>query len=89
MNLDNPKYRKYLRVTMDIELADETNKEEVEERLPQIRDSILTILPSKHYDEVITIDGKNRLRKEIQAALNSFFNKEIITNIYFTEFVIQ
>jgi flagellar protein FliL len=89
VNLDDPKFRKYLRVTMDIELVEEQNKQEIEERLPQIRDSILTILPSKHYEEVISIDGKNQLRTEMLTTLNSFFNREIITNIYFTEFVIQ
>ena len=34
VNLDDPKYRKYLRVTMDLELVTEENSKEVEERLP-------------------------------------------------------
>ena len=89
VNLDNPKYRKYLRVTMDLELKEEENNKHIEERLPQIRDCILTILPGKQYDQVITVDGKNQLRSELLGALNGFFSKEIITTIYFTEFVIQ
>ena len=89
VNLDDPKYRKYLRVTMDLELRTEEKIGEVEDRLPQIRDCVLTILPAKQYEQVTTVEGKNALRKEIQTALNAFFDKEIITNIYFTEFVIQ
>ena len=89
VNLDNPKYRKYLRVTMDLELKTEENSTDIEERLPQIRDCVLTILPAKQYDQVITIDGKNQLRQELLAAMNGFFTKEIITKIYFSEFVIQ
>jgi flagellar protein FliL len=89
VNLDDPKLRKYLRVTMDLELKTKEDVKEVEDRLPQIRDYILTILPAKQFDQVSTIEGKNLLRREIQKAINGFFKKEIIVNIYFTEFVIQ
>jgi len=89
VNLNNPKYKKYLRVTMDLEIDCEESAKIIEERLPQLRDSILSILPTKQFEEVITIDGKNALRADILNTLNSFFDKEIITNIYFSEFIIQ
>jgi flagellar FliL protein len=89
VNLDDPKLRKYLRLTMDFELIDAKSLEAVNQRLPQIRDSILTILPSKHYEEITTVEGKTALRIELIKAVNSLFSKEQIKNIYFTEFVIQ
>ena len=89
VNLDDPKLRKYLRITMDLELVDEKALSTIEERLPQMRDAILTILPSKHYEEITTVAGKNALRAELLTAMNSFFEKEIVTSVYFTEFVIQ
>ena len=89
VNLDDPKLRKYLRLTMDLELVDEKALPIIEQRLPQMRDAILTILPSKHYEEITTVAGKNTLRVELLTAMNSFFEKEIITSVYFTEFVIQ
>lgn len=89
VNLDDPKLRKYLRLTMDLELVDEKALTEIEQRLPQMRDAILTILPSKKYEEITTVAGKNALRAELLTAVNSFFEKEVITSVYFTEFVIQ
>ena len=89
VNLDDPKLRKYLRLTMDLELIDEKSLATVEERLPQIRDSILTILPSKEYGEITTVEGKSALRTELIKSVNSFFDRETVVNIYFTEFVIQ
>jgi flagellar protein FliL len=89
VNLDDPKYKRYLRLTMDLELNDGKSSESVAQRLPQIRDAILKILPAKNYDDVVTAKGKNALRDEIINVLNSFFNKKLIVNIYFTEFVIQ
>ena len=89
VNLDDPKLRKYLRLTMDLELVDEKALPVIEQRLPQMRDAILTILPSKRYEEITTVAGKNALRAELLTAVNSFFEKEVVTSVYFTEFVIQ
>jgi flagellar FliL protein len=89
VNLDDPKLRKYLRLTMDMEITDDKTLVEFEGKLPQIRDAVLTILPSNRYEEITTVAGKNALRTELLAAANSFFGKETVVNIYFTEFVIQ
>ena len=89
VNLDDPKLRKYLRVTMDLELMDDKSLALITQRLPQIKDAILSILPSKHYEEITTVEGKSALRIELIKAVNSFFDKEQVKNIYFTEFVIQ
>ena len=63
--------------------------EELEKRLPQIRDKILMILPTKQYADIATTTGKLALRDEIMASLNTFLKKGQISNIYFTEFVVQ
>ena len=89
VNLDDPKLRKYLRVTMDLELMDTKSVQLITDRLPQIKDAILSILPSKHYEEITTGEGKSALRNELIKAVNAFFDKEQVRNIYFTEFVIQ
>jgi flagellar protein FliL len=89
VNLDDPKLRKYLRITIDLEIIDDKSIPTVQARLPQIRDSILTILPSKRYEEITTVEGKNALRAELIGCINEFFGRELITNIYFSEFVIQ
>ncbi|MBU4316020.1 MAG: flagellar basal body-associated FliL family protein [Proteobacteria bacterium] len=89
VNLDDPKLRKYLRVTIDLELTDTKSVQLITDRLPQIKDAILSILPSKHYEEITTVEGKSALRIELIKAVNSFFDKEQVKNIYFTEFVIQ
>jgi len=47
------------------------------------------ILPSKSYNDVNTAAGKIAMRDEIIASLNTVLGKEGITNIFFTEFVVQ
>lgn len=88
-NLASTDGKRYLRITMDLDYSENELAEELEGRLPQIRDSILMILTTKRFEDVNNIDGKIALRNEIVEKLNSFLQKGSINNIYFTEFVIQ
>lgn len=89
VNLADQERSRYLRVTMDLELAKSTDAAAINDRLSQVRDSILMILPSRQFGEIASMEGKIALRDEIIARLNSLLNKKVVTNIFFTEFVVQ
>ena len=95
VNLADQGGKRYLRVTMDFELKPSENVEvkdvidELDKRLPQIRDTILMILPSKQYADIATTQGKIALRDEIISKINPNLKKGQISTIYFTEFVVQ
>ena len=95
VNLADQGGKRYLRITMELEMKPAENVEatevidELEKRMPQIRDTILMILPSKQYADIATTQGKIALRDEIMAKLNAFLKKGQINTIYFTEFVVQ
>ena len=89
VNLADKGGKRYLRITMELELNTPELLNEVEMRLPQLRDSILMILPTKTYDDIGTTSGKIALRDELLVRLNSFLKTGQITTIYFSEFVVQ
>lgn len=95
VNLADHGGKRYLRVTMEFELKpneDVDNSEvveEIEKRLPQLRDTILMVLPTKQYADISTTPGKIALRDEVMAKLNPFLKKGQIAQLYFTEFVVQ
>jgi flagellar FliL protein len=89
VNLADAGRSRYLRVTMDLELAAATDAGKLTKKLPQVRDSILMILPSKQFDDIASMEGKIALRDEIIAKLNTLFARSVVTNIFFTEFVVQ
>ena len=89
VNLADEGGKRYLRITMNLELTQNKFESQMEARLPQVRDSILMILPAKRFDDIRTAEGKTLLRNEIIEKLNSLFGLESVANIYFTEFVIQ
>ncbi|MEW6669172.1 MAG: flagellar basal body-associated FliL family protein [Thermodesulfobacteriota bacterium] len=89
VNLADPLGKRYLKVKMDLELSDEKVIAELDKRLPQLRDTILTTLSSKTYEEIGTLEGKMQLRMEIMARLNQYLKAGKIKSIYFTDFIVQ
>ena len=89
VNLADHGGKRYLRVTMALELSDPEALTTIESRLPQVRDAVLMILPTKKYDDVSTTEGKIALRTEVMDKINALMTKGQVNNIYFTEFVVQ
>lgn len=89
VNLMEPMGKRYLKVKIELELDSDKLLPEVEKRLPQLRDAILTMLSSKTYEDISDLSGKYQLRAEIIAMLNRFLKSGKINNVYFTEFVVQ
>jgi flagellar FliL protein len=89
VNLADHGGKRYLRVTMALELSEPEAQTTIESRLPQIRDAILMILPTKKYDDISTTEGKIALRNELMENINGLMTKGHVNNIYFTEFVVQ
>ncbi|MBC2711746.1 MAG: flagellar basal body-associated FliL family protein [Desulfosarcina sp.] len=89
VNLADDGGKRYLRVTMALELSDPDAVATIESRLPQVRDAILMILPTKNYDDVSTTDGKIALRTQVMEKINRLMTTGRVNNIFFTEFVVQ
>jgi flagellar FliL protein len=64
-------------------------KEEVTQRMPLIRDSILVLIGNKTYEELQELEGKKQLKTEITAKLNSLLHDGKVKEIYFTDFNVQ
>jgi flagellar FliL protein len=89
VNLADKGGKRYLRITIDLELDSKDLESEVTKRLPQVRDSILTILPTKRFEDISSAKGKTALRDQMLERINGMLARGQITNIYFKEFVIQ
>jgi len=88
VNLFDPKSVRYLKVTLQLELAGIT-KEEVDTQVPKIRDSLIILISSKKLEEVASMEGKLRLREEILFRINRILGEGKTREIYFTDFVVQ
>jgi flagellar FliL protein len=89
VNLADQNQPRYLKIRISLESKELKVNEEYEKRLPQLRDTILTILSGKSYKEIFDSEGKKKLRDEITSKINQLLSSFKMTTVYFTEFMIQ
>jgi len=89
VNLGDSERMRYLKVKLEIESSEGKSNEEYEKRLPQLRDTVLSLLASKTSKEIMDSDGKKTLRNEIVSRLNLLLKTFQIETVYFAEFVMQ
>ena len=89
VNLVGGRGKNYLKAKVELELDSEKTQAEINKRLPQVRDAILTTLSSKSNDDINTLEGKFQLRAEIISTLNQYLKTGRIKNVYFTDFIVQ
>jgi len=89
VNLVSNNSSRYLKCKIDLELDAPELQQEVDKKLPAIRDLIIRILSSKTVEEIQTAKGKEKLKEEIKRKINEILTTGEIRNVYFTEFVIQ
>ena len=87
VNLSEP--GRYLKVTMQFELAGEVEEKIVTEKVPILRDVIITLIGNQTYEFAASTEGKSQLKDEILLRTNRLFGKEVFRNLYFTDFVMQ
>jgi flagellar FliL protein len=78
---------RYLKVTMELEVEDAANQTVVKDKLPNLRDAVITLLSSKSSESVSGPEGKFQLKDELILRANQAMGKEVFKNLYFTEFV--
>ncbi len=89
VNLADPKARHFLKASLVLELSNEDAKEVAQKLMPRIRNDILMLLSSQTIEDVISIEGKVRLRDEIIARVSRIVGSNRLRNVYFSQFVVQ
>jgi flagellar FliL protein len=89
VNLVGGRNKNYLKAKIELELDSDKTVIEINKRLPQVRDAILTMLSSKSNEDINTLEGKFQLRAEIISTLNQYLKTGRVKNVYFTDFIVQ
>jgi len=84
----------YLQVELQFKVVDPKAEEAVKLRMPEIRNALLLLLSNKTQDELVTVEGKQKLSMDIVSQANQIIRakepaKDGVVGVYFTSFVIQ
>jgi flagellar FliL protein len=89
VNLSDPGGGHYLKTTLTLELQNENASQWINARLPRVRDRVLLLLSSKESSELLSAEGKFRLRDDVLRAINEMMGEDKVSAVYLTEFVVQ
>ncbi|MBI5815309.1 MAG: flagellar basal body-associated FliL family protein [Nitrospinae bacterium] len=80
---------RYLKIVMVMQVSSAKAKEEIANRMPQIKDAIITVLSSKAPEDILSVEGKYELKMELTKRVNSLISTGVAQEIFFVEFVVQ
>lgn len=80
---------KFARVMIAIEVTNDDTSEELTQRMPQVRNSIIDLFNSKRPADLQTGEGRNFLKEEIRNTLNSFLVTGKVKSIFFSNFSVS
>ena len=83
----------YLQIDITLQVTDPAQMDAIKLHMPRVRSRLLTLLSSKHAEELATAADKTRLAQEIKAQINQPFtakgSPQQVDDVLFTSFVIQ
>lgn len=89
VNVTGDGYNRFLKLRVELETADSSIKEELDARLPQVRDALIVLLSSKQLSDITDFEGKALLKEDILERVNDLIESGSVRSILFTEFVVQ
>ena len=88
VNLTAGRGYQYIQASIVVEVSTENVIEELEKRSPQIRDCIIAILRDQTVTDIEEADAQT-IKNRIMASLNSLLYTGQITQVWFTQLVVQ
>ncbi|MGM0592967.1 MAG: flagellar basal body-associated FliL family protein [Pseudomonadota bacterium] len=95
VNFADSSRARYLQVDVQLMAHDKAVLQEVEAHMPVIRNDILVLMGGYGYEQVSSREGKEQLRQEVLATVNTILKQQAglegegVQAVYFTNFVMQ
>jgi len=81
--------RRHAMIEAVLKLSDDAKSAEFEARKPQIRDTIISIINTKRPEDLLKKEGKQFLKEEIKASINSFLVDGAVEDIFYISFTVN
>jgi len=89
VNVSGEGYPRYVKLQLAFELDSPVAREELEERIAQVRDLTILLLSSKRLSDIDGFEGKALLKDDLRDRVNAILTRGEVESVLFTEFVIQ
>jgi flagellar protein FliL len=80
---------RFLKMGITLETKDKESSERIKNRMPQITDAVLLLVGNRQFDQIKDLQGKLQLKADLVTHINSLIGRDEVTDIFFTDFVVQ
>lgn len=91
VNLADTEQARYLRMSVSLGVEGAEGESEKPDQLfiTRVRNTMLAVLSDKKSDEILSVEGKAKLRKELLKAAQAASEEPKVRAIYITDFIVQ
>lgn len=89
VNLSDVESARYLRMSVSLGIGDEGEEKPDPLFLTRVKNAMLTVLTTKKSEDVLSVEGKTKLRQELLKAAQAASEKPHVEAIYITDFIVQ
>lgn len=80
---------KFVRVNIAVEVPSDDTENELNQKMPQVRNTVIDLFNSKRPADLATPEGRDFLKDEIKKALNDFLVTGKVKGVFFTNFALS
>jgi flagellar FliL protein len=89
VNLADTDTMRYIKVTVALGIEEKIPEEHLKEFTPALRDSVVTVLTGKKFDELHRPDGIPKVKELIRATVEDQVHEVTVVEVYFEGFAMQ
>lgn len=89
VNIAHRDSTRFLKMGITLEVKNIQAGEDIQNRMPQIKDAALLLAGNKTFDDIKDLQGKMQLKADILTRINELTGQEKVQDLFFTDFVVQ
>lgn len=89
IHLRNPEIDRYARMSFDVEVIADSDKDSLNAHMPRVRDAFISYLSDRTLEELQGAAGLGRTKDALQTKLRDLVPEARVRNLYISDFVVQ
>lgn len=89
IHLRNPDADRYARMSFDVEVFSEADKDRLNAQIPKVRDAFITYLSDRTMEDLSGSEGLGRTKETLQTTLRQTLPDVRVRTLYISDFVVQ
>jgi flagellar protein FliL len=89
IHLRNPEIDRYARLSFDVELIADSDRESLNAHMPRVRDAFISYLSDRTLEELQGTEGLGRTKEALQGRIRDLVPEARVRSLYISDFVVQ